>query len=425
MKNKILIHICLLTMILVTSSCTPVVDTPTHAPITLNTPTPTTVLYTASPQPTQTDLPPALTNTPPATPVLQPVIDVTVKYVNSQFELPGLSGKLAISIRGLSHLAYLHDLTKNEQIILGDPDWDYSLINSVSPDREKIVLQDSKYQNYLVDSNGNITNRINQISPTSGIDGWLDNDRLIIFDAWDNGISGLPRLTIWMNIHTDQIVTLEPIYPNIGDFLYSWGISGLTIYHPQLPIVVFPALTNVLSSIVIYDTEKQQELAEFPAIIVETHTPKWSPDGNYLLLAGVLNSIDPGKDEEVYILDTGGRVVFKTLFRNHSPKEEFKGFSWSPNSQKIAFWINDYYGPIYQLAILDVNSGIVTQYDLFTHGGNSGGPPIWSPDSQYVAVQQAMDFDLTFVTTTLLHLDTGNAFDFSSDPDLRIAGWVK
>ena len=41
MKNNILIHICLLAMILVTSSCTPVVDTPTPSPIVVNTPTPT------------------------------------------------------------------------------------------------------------------------------------------------------------------------------------------------------------------------------------------------------------------------------------------------------------------------------------------------------------------------------------------------
>jgi hypothetical protein len=65
MKRKILIHICLLTMILVTSSCTPVVDTPTPAPIDVNTSTPKTVLNTATP----THLP---TKTPTSIPTLTP-----------------------------------------------------------------------------------------------------------------------------------------------------------------------------------------------------------------------------------------------------------------------------------------------------------------------------------------------------------------
>jgi hypothetical protein len=378
------------------------------------------VTKTATLQPTQTDLPPALTNTPPATPELQPVIDVTVKYANDMEDLPEITGKLAISIRGLSHLAYLHDLTTNEQIFLGDPDWDYSLINSISPDCGNLVLQDNNQQIYLVDSNGFITKQLKRASPTSGVFGWLDNDRLILFDDWIEGNSTKPKLTIMMNIHSNEIVILEPLYPDLGALEFNWGISGLTIYHPQIPLVVYPALKNGQSSIIIFDREKQQVLTEFPAIIGETHTPKWSPDGKYLLLAGVLNSIDPGKDEDIYLFDTSGSVVFKTHFRNHSPREQFEKFSWSPNSQKIAFWIGGS-EPIDQLAILDVNSGIVTQYNLFAHSGWSG-PPIWSPDSQFVAIHQAMDYDDSKIT--LLYLDTGIAYDFETDSDLVLGGWI-
>jgi hypothetical protein len=420
MKNKILIHIVLLTMILVTSSCTPVVDTPTPAPIVVNTPTPTTVLYTASPQPTQTDLPPTLSITPSATPVLQPVIDVTVKCVNTQYELPGLNGKLASSIMGLSNLAYLQNLTTNEQIFLGDLDWDFSLVTSVSPDREKLVLLDPEGQNYLVDSNGNILQQLNQISPTSGIDGWLDNNRLIVVDDWDNKDYYRLAFTTLVNIYSNEILPLEPLYPDFGTLETSWG-NNLAIYHPQLPLVVYPAVKGGLSTINLFDLEKQQVLAEIPAFIWGTQRPQWSPDGKYLLLSGVLNNTNPDIQEEIYLVDTTGSVVFNTLFRNHSPREQFEKFSWSPNSQKIAFWIG-VTEPIDQLAILDVNSGIVTQYNLFAHGGWSG-PPIWSPDSQFVAIHQAMDYDDSKIT--LLYLDTGNAFDFSSDPDLRLAGWVK
>ena len=414
----------LVTLFLLLSACTPVVDTPTPAPIAVNTATPTTVLNTTTPQPAQTDLPPVLTNTPAATPVLQPEIDVTIRYVNTQYELPGLSGKLAISIMGLSNLAYLQNLKTNEQIFLGDLDWDFSIIISVSPDRELLVLLSDLSQYYIVDKNGNILQQINQISPTSGIDGWLDNNRLIVVDDWDNKDYYRLAFTTLMNIYSSEIVPLEPLYPDFGTLATNWG-NNLAIYHPQLPLAVYPAAINRSQTINIYDLEKQQVRVEIPAIIWETERPRWSPDGKYLLLAGVLNNSDPDKHKEIYLFDTEGRNVFTTLFANHTPKEEFKGFSWSPNSQKIAFWIKDYSGPIYQLAILDVNSGTVTQYDLFTHGGNSGGPPIWSPDSQFVAVEQAMDFNATLVTTTLLHLDSGNAFDFSTDPDLRLDGWVK
>ena len=60
MNNKLIL---LTTLFLLLSACTPVVDTPTPAPIAMNTPTPTTVLYTASP----THLP---TKTPTSIPTL-------------------------------------------------------------------------------------------------------------------------------------------------------------------------------------------------------------------------------------------------------------------------------------------------------------------------------------------------------------------
>ena len=62
MNNKLIL---LTTLFLLLSACTPVVDTPTPAPIVVNTPTPTTVLNTATP----THLP---TKTPTSIPTLTP-----------------------------------------------------------------------------------------------------------------------------------------------------------------------------------------------------------------------------------------------------------------------------------------------------------------------------------------------------------------
>lgn len=408
----------LVTLFLLLSACTPVVDTPTPAPIAMNTSTPTTVLNTSTPQPTQTDLPPALTNTPAATPVLQPVTNVTVRYVNNLDELPGLSGKLAF--RGVES-AYLYDLSSLDKIFLGDLFWHVYFYDSFSPDREMMLMIDRKGQDYLVDSDGNITQQLIQISQNSEIVGFLDNDRLIVVEDWNNKDYYGLEFTTLMNIYSNEIVPLEPLYPDFGTLATNWG-NNLAIYHPQLPLVVYPAVKNKLSTINLFDLEKQQVLAEIPAIIEKTERPQWSPDGKYLLLSGVLYNTDPDIHEEIYLVDTEGRSVFKTLFGNQKYKEVFAGFSWSPDSQRIAFWIRGVGAKDEQLAILDINSGIVTQYDQFaTYGYVS-----WSPDSQFVAVEQVLE-DILNRKITILNLDSGTAYKYfeTKSGGLSLAGWVK
>lgn len=128
----------------------------------------------------------------------------------------------------------------------------------------------------------------------------------------------------------------------------------------------------------------------------------WSPDGRYLAIVrretrhdehyrrgGEIYLIEPDESLEAYpataFTDDYGAVRIAGL----SPR----GLSWSPDSQKVAFWVMRRTGnqpeditPA-QLHILDVTTGETIAYCDYETTRHSPNPPrlIWSPDGEWIA----------------------------------------
>ena len=118
--------------------------------------------------------------------------------------------------------------------------------------------------------------------------------------------------------------------------------------------------------------------------------PRWSPDGEAVVIAG--NHITGAF--ELYLIDRNGKITQLTHLNAYYTGEFFQNYSWSPDGSKIAIWLNVYPFKSGQLAILDLESGQVTNYCV---PGDETAPmsaltytahaPIWSPDGRQVVVQ--------------------------------------
>ena len=105
--------------------------------------------------------------------------------------------------------------------------------------------------------------------------------------------------------------------------------------------------------------------------------PVWSPDGRYL---AYLSSSHRGTQHEivastihttVYISDPEGRLVASF------PCYYFGGFTWSPDSERIATWLSQ--GP-YRIGIYGVDGARQTLLTMPRGFRGPDGAPVWVPD---------------------------------------------
>lgn len=105
-------------------------------------------------------------------------------------------------------------------------------------------------------------------------------------------------------------------------------------------------------------------------------SPQWSPDGRSLLFAGQTEEGDSG----LLLLNENGEV--RTLLE--TPEEQPMGFSWSPDSQRIAYIRNDtedLQGLVGSLNILTVDGS----QETITTEGELVIAFFWSPSGEEIA----------------------------------------
>ena len=232
---------------------------------------------------------------------------------------------------------------------------------------------------------------------------------------------------------TDEKEFLPSNFPNLysNETLFFWG--ALTIFDPTASLVVYPELKeNTLTSIV-WDVHGEKEIAN----IVGGEWPKWSPNRNRLLIVADQDAQLHRRFNEIFLVTPQGEVTRSTFFKDNFENSKISTPVWSHNGRYIAFWLSTVL-PVKtaRLAVLDTETSTVDLYckevDPFPYrmGENNtlgyayyqvnSAPPIWSPDSKYLLIEDYQEFR----SSTYLFVLQSHSITRIAD-NTRPVGWMK
>jgi Tol biopolymer transport system component len=323
---------------------------------------------------------------------------------------------------------------------------------SVSPDGNLLIYRQSKYKTaqskiVIVTSNGQVVHDFpDQDSWVLGV-AWL-SDEYIRYPIQSQTNSEQIELYA-LNIQTGQLHELRTDLPNIADNgSPDWGVDSWLIYFgikKGVNIVYDPSLTRVaypgireqypFYPVSLYDIQNDKELAVLD--IASAGDAKWSPDGKYFSIIG---SEESRLEQDIYIASRdGGQFTLLTNLAKLYPKLIFGSYSWSPDSQKIAFWIDadgvdNMEANDNSLILLDLATKQMVDLCIRGYGQNlpynlnssvsfmMHGQPVWSPDSKKLLVT-SYDADVQKIVDFLIDLENNTAYQVAVD--LEPIGWMK
>jgi len=249
-----------------------------------------------------------------------------------------------------------------------------------------------------------------------------------------------------INIQTGESLQLRMKFPDMD--ATGWKAEGLhpyrgdetanVIYDPSLTKAVYTKKGTFIS---LYDVKEDKEQA---VIKMQRSDPMWSPNAQYFTFKGW----KPGKPEEIYIISRdGNQFTPLTHLSQYYPHSLFGAYSWSPDSQKIAFWATktDKYGEYETLFIFDFVDrkitdtciqGIGSWFSIIEAGLTDLSPAvpsplgkhfeldgrlIWSPDSTQIIIAQ-LDEKNQQVVDLLVDLERNLAYPIATG--LEPMGWL-
>jgi len=264
---------------------------------------------------------------------------------------------------------------------------------------------------------------------------WLDNQHLLFNDFIN--LPDVQRLQdspaypmVVFNPFTEEKIELSSDYPNLQlsvagpasrmDFAYSD-----VVYDPSLDLVIFPSWGGEHNYIVLWDIQSKTVLAK-----VEDqsggfgHYPLWSPDATQFAVPVVNAMQGQHAIEEWYSVSREGQVEQLTHFGDYFSDSDIGSASnWSPDGQKLAFWVNLSPSPCpgLRLAVLDMRTKQVTNTCL-PGTPDYAPPPIWSLDSRYIVVRDA---SAPQIKTILVDFENDRTFDITTlVGDSPPIGWL-
>jgi hypothetical protein len=189
--------------------------------------------------------------------------------------------------------------------------------------------------------------------------------------------------------HPDQVANWKFDRKSIESG-YVYGANVL--YDPTLTRVAYPKDGG---DVAVVDVQSGKELAH--ANFQDWGSlPSWSPDGEYLTILNREGTVD-----NFYLVFRDGEEFQPiTAFASLSDFVSVPEYTWSPNSQQIAFWLKvdddrQQDGTQSELAVLDIPTRQIKRLCIQGISSNDGEPlsmnhpaPIWSPDGRYIMITQ-------------------------------------
>jgi len=262
---------------------------------------------------------------------------------------------------------------------------------------------------------------------------WLDNERLV-FNLWkDKSIVTAIYPVAVVNPFTGEENELASDYPDLQPstggpagtlhFVYS-----TVVYDPSLNLVVYPQTKAGSFHIVLWDQQAQRTLARVEDINEFYHTPLWSFDGKQFAIAvnhPKSRQLDEWVDEW-FSVSREGQVQQLTHFGDFFEHVEIGAANWSPDGQHLAFWLDATPSLCegQHLALLETETQHVTDYCVPGSIHKTAPPPIWSPDSQYVAVENFYDDKNANAFSHVILVDTKQNRAARIGENVTPVGWL-
>ena len=312
----------------------------------------------------------------------------------------------------------------------------------VSPDRKSMA-----FANVIFDKEGRIVREDLILADADGVrqkvilweENWhtllgITNDQRALISYDTSGISAekqYPRALLVLNPFTGQRQTVNPNFPGYirqATIPFWDGWNGV-LYDPTASYAIYPkSIPDELGedfAFALWDVKKNRLVSTFEDIYsnlkmmsMAAPMPVWSPDGSQFGLPG---QFIEGKELrfELFKVSKDGLVEQLTHLSNIAAPRGLI-FSWSPNSSKIAMYLYSYsYMTDDHAALLDLNSGDVTDFCVEKHGNHSKAP-IWSPDGTQILVYD----QYTEKQSRVILIDIVQNFAAVIAEDMEPVGWM-
>jgi len=397
---------------LILTGCSSVQPTPASVATTFPSLTPEPAISsTAAPLPSLTPTPIPSSTPIPAQKLSQTCVtsDKTNKAKIALHGIAVFDNLVPLSVESAIETVYLRDLEKSTIKILPTlgPFEDFI---GISPDRKKLLYEyDSQstddYRLAVADSSG---------KSLVNFDNRLNGDRWDYFN-WQDGESirvvqheldmAIPKL---YNPFTQEYKSLRSDWSDlyVGDNSPEWELDDPAIaigaykganivYDPSITRVVYPKNGEIVS---LTDVETGSELAS-AHFLHWGKTPRWSPDGENLVLIARVNA----SDEFFSVSKDGGEFKQLTNLGSSFEKITVVKYAWSPNGEQIVFLFNTDtvdikdVGMQSELAILNVKTNeianlcfpsisAITYLEMDVNFVDF--QPVWSPDGTQILLAQ-------------------------------------
>lgn len=306
----------------------------------------------------------------------------------------------------------------------------------VSPDHQKIAYNAHSMSNpnlnkiVIMNAEAKILRSLPWEQDWTFFWGWLDNDHLMVTRKADKESTALATLVVLgISDNTSQEL-IQADYPGIDWVNFVPWQHNHVIYDPSLGFAVYPSGNG--DAITLLDLADQKIVAVLPANVSQTRQPEWSPDGNYVILAGTTAqrkgnisglTYKENYNQELFLLDKSGNVTRLTYFTDKYDNVWIGSASWSPDGQHIAFWFSIGDSLQEQLAVLDIETRQVTKYCMtgFDLSMGNSPRPVWSSDSRLVLVNNKESQE---APNKVIWVNIENGQGAVMDTGVSVEGWL-